>query len=393
MSKNQELDTTFYGSMEVDIGEALALGDIFYRNRQYTTPHFLGDPGVGKTELAFQVTDNVVVIELATKDQFDLVGLPFTSMKEYTDHKGGVKEVMVTDFAVPGELPREGKGILLFDEYSSALPEVQRACMNFMLQKRIGQYSLPNGWAIFCTSNVGELYDTNDATDPAVISRFNFIRLKTSAPSWLKWYSSQPDKNESVYNFIASKNKYLYDYESMNNHLMFANPRSWYRIGKFLNDCEANKLPVDDPAVLVVLSSFIGKAWGSVFCDHVLKHIPGLDHKEIMYSYPKVRTKFLKMRTNQNLSAVSELVSATITSLFERGGDASEYNLVMPNVLEFVLDLPEDQFMSILIDIEKFCGDRKDFKQIGDKFRRDLNKDSRIIDRATSMDQKLSAVD
>lgn len=74
----------------------------------------------------------------------DLRGIPFR------DSNNGEK----VEWAVPSMLPNSethGKqGILFLDEITSAVPSVSAAAYQLILDRRLGEYRVPDGWAIFC---------------------------------------------------------------------------------------------------------------------------------------------------------------------------------------------------------------------------------------------------
>ena len=115
------------------------------------TPVMLwGPPGVGKSDLIAQIgkRQNVSVIDirLSQMEPSDLRGIPFRD-----DASGNV------EWAIPSMLPdidRHGKeGILFLDEITSAPPSVSAAAYQLILDRKLGAYEVPEGWAIFAAGN------------------------------------------------------------------------------------------------------------------------------------------------------------------------------------------------------------------------------------------------
>jgi MoxR-like ATPase len=75
----------------------------------------------------------------------DLRGIPFKNGEQ-------------VDWAIPSLLPdekRHGKqGILFLDEITSAPPTVSAAAYQLILDRRLGDYVVPEGWVIFAAGNV-----------------------------------------------------------------------------------------------------------------------------------------------------------------------------------------------------------------------------------------------
>ncbi|MFN3785937.1 MAG: AAA family ATPase, partial [Thiothrix sp.] len=113
------------------------------------TPVMLwGPPGVGKSQIIAQVGQRhnapVIDIRLSQMEPSDLRGIPFRD--------GGLVE-----WAIPSMLPDEKRhgevGILFLDEITSAVPSVSAAAYQLILDRRLGDYRVPDGWAIFAAGN------------------------------------------------------------------------------------------------------------------------------------------------------------------------------------------------------------------------------------------------
>ena len=113
------------------------------------TPVMLwGPPGVGKSQMVAQIARKhavpVIDIRLSQMQPSDLRGIPFRSDN-------------LVEWAVPALLPdsdRHGpEGILFLDEITSAPPAVSAAAYQLILDRRLGEYQIPEHWAIFAAGN------------------------------------------------------------------------------------------------------------------------------------------------------------------------------------------------------------------------------------------------
>ena len=110
-------------------------------------PTFLwGAPGIGKSSIVKQIADSLNIgfidLRLALMDPTDLKGIPFYD-----------KESHSALWAPPAFLPRDGTGILFLDELNSAPPSVQASAYQLILDRKVGEYELPDGWAIVSAGN------------------------------------------------------------------------------------------------------------------------------------------------------------------------------------------------------------------------------------------------
>lgn len=110
-------------------------------------PFFLhGSPGIGKSEIVHQAAESrgwkIRDIRLSQLDPVDLRGIPVPQND---------RTVWMPPVFFPDE--SESEGILFLDELNSAPVSVQAAVYQLVLDRRVGEYVLPNGWRIVCAGN------------------------------------------------------------------------------------------------------------------------------------------------------------------------------------------------------------------------------------------------
>lgn len=189
---------------------------------EYHTPVMLwGPPGVGKSQIVAQVARknrvDVIDVRLSQMEPSDLRGIPFR-----------VGEVV--EWAVPAMLPdaqRHGKrGILFLDEITSAAPSVSAAAYQLILDRRLGQYCVPDGWAIFAAGNrQGDRGITYTMPAP-LANRFSHFEVDINLDDWVAWaYANQVD--ERIIAFLRFRPDLLFDFDPAHNPVAFPSPRSW----------------------------------------------------------------------------------------------------------------------------------------------------------------------
>jgi hypothetical protein len=195
----------------------------FVSTRQgHHTPVMLwGPPGVGKSDMVREVAHShqapVIDIRLSQMEPSDLRGIPFR-----TD--------TTVEWAIPSILPdaeRHGSdGILFLDEITSVPPTVSAAAYQLILDRRLGEYQVPDGWAIFAAGNrQGDRGVTYSMPAP-LANRFSHFEVETHLDDWVAWaYRHQID--ERVIAFLRFRPELLFDFDPAHNPVAFPSPRSW----------------------------------------------------------------------------------------------------------------------------------------------------------------------
>ena len=108
-----------------------------------------GNPGVGKSSIIKQIANDknmeFIDLRLSLLDPTDLRGIPFFD----SANKSAI-------WAKPEFLPNSNSqafGILFLDEINSAPPTVQAAAYQLILDRKIGEYTLPMNYAIVAAGN------------------------------------------------------------------------------------------------------------------------------------------------------------------------------------------------------------------------------------------------
>ena len=241
------------------------------QNGSHTPVMLWGPPGVGKSDLIAQIGQRhdvpVIDIRLSQMEPSDLRGIPFRDEKN--DHK--------VEWAIPSMLPDAEahgiQGILFLDEITSAVPSVSAAAYQLILDRRLGEYQVPNGWAIFAAGNrQGDRGVTYTMPSP-LANRFSHYEVDVNLDDWVAW-AYQNDISEKIIAFLRFRPELLFDFDPAHNPVAFPSPRSW----QFANNALL-KFTNSPQVLLGTLQACVGPAAGielKAFIDS-MDQMPDLD--------------------------------------------------------------------------------------------------------------------
>ncbi len=216
------------------------------------TPVMLwGPPGVGKSRMVAQVAEKhgvpVIDIRLSQMEPSDLRGIPFRSGD-------------TVEWAVPAMLPdadRHGpRGILFLDEITSAPPSVSAAAYQLILDRRLGEYQVPDGWAIFAAGNRQGDRGVTYAMPAPLANRLSHFEVETHLDDWVAWAWAN-GIDERVIAFLRFRPELLFDFDPAHNPVAFPSPRSW----EFAHRC-LQKFGDQPTLLLGTLQACVGPAAG-----------------------------------------------------------------------------------------------------------------------------------
>ncbi|MBI3897705.1 MAG: AAA family ATPase [Gammaproteobacteria bacterium] len=191
------------------------------RHGHHTPVMLWGPPGVGKSQMVALVAARhgipVIDLRLSQMEPTDLRGIPFR-----------INEVV--EWAIPAMLPdavRHGPfGILFLDEITSAAPTVSAAAYQLILDRALGNYEVPPGWAIFAAGNrQGDRGVTYSMPAP-LANRFSHFEVETHLDDWVAW-AHEHKLDQRLIGFLRFRPELLFQFDPAHNPVAFPSPRSW----------------------------------------------------------------------------------------------------------------------------------------------------------------------
>ena len=238
------------------------------QNGSHTPVMLWGAPGVGKSQIIAQIGDRhdipVIDIRLSQMEPSDLRGIPFRDKDQ-------------VEWAIPAMLPNKerhgNKGILFLDEITSAVPSVSAAAYQLILDRKLGEYEVPNGWAIFAAGNRQGDRGVTYAMPSPLANRFSHYDVDIHLDDWVAW-AYQHNIHESIIAFLRFRPELLFDFDPAHNPVAFPSPRSWEFTNRALQKFS------DKPMLLLgTLQACVGPSAGielKAFIDS-LDQMPDLD--------------------------------------------------------------------------------------------------------------------
>lgn len=109
-----------------------------------------------------------------------------------------------------------------------------------MLDRKIGEYELPEGWAVVAAGNRERDRAVTHRMPSALANRFVHIDFTVDSNEWLIWAENQ-GLNEEIIEFIRFRPNLLHDFHPEKDNRAFPTPRSW----EFASRLVDRKMPVE----------------------------------------------------------------------------------------------------------------------------------------------------
>lgn len=244
-----------------------------------------GSPGVGKSDVVRQIAKQrgieLIDLRLSQLDPVDLRGVPSVDTKKH-----------ITSWNTPSFLPTDGKGILFLDEINSAAQATQAAAYQLVLDRKLGDYTLPEGWAIIAAGNrAADRAIVNQMATP-LKNRMVHIDYEVNTDDWCQW-ALEHDVHPLVLGYIRFRPTFLNEFEERSASAeetkrqqrikasnAFATPRSWEFMSRLLKQ---------EPAKAVEYELFKGTVGEVAATDFMgyLKHYRNLPDLDAILMDPK----------------------------------------------------------------------------------------------------------
>jgi hypothetical protein len=333
MAEKKEAPTSryqFYGKMASADEVHSFLESVFKLNEladAHNTPKLTaclwGHPGLGKTDL----------VKAFRNDGYEVIHVPPAQFEEMGDFHGlpvEDRERKVTAILTPEWVPkREGKGILLLDDFNRADIRIIKGVMQLIQDYKMVTWEMPKGWNIVLTANPDGGEHLVTSLDTAQLTRLKHISLKPDHKAWARW-AERAKVAPCGINFLLKYPEQMIVGER-------TNPRSWtqaFEIFKIIPEVKAN---TDEYSLVEAhLYASVDEDAATSMMTFLIK---GLDEiiepEEILEDFEKVEEKFKKLIKEKKLDAIGisteRLLNRITNPEFDPGSDEKGKNTAARN--------------------------------------------------------------
>jgi hypothetical protein len=288
-------------------------------------PIFLwGPPGIGKSDIVHQIAEtinaHVIDIRLSLWEPTDIKGIP------YFDSTQG-KMVWGAPSELPdAEMAAQHENIVLFlDEMNSAAPAVQAAAYQLILNRKVGQYHLPDNVMIVAAGNREADKGVTYRMPAPLANRFIHLEMQVNFEDWFQWAVNN-NIHKDVVGFLTFSKKDLYDFDPKSPSRSFATPRSWSFVSELLED------ELDDNTTTDLVSGSVGEGLAVKF----------MAHRKVAASMPNPTDILAGKVKEMKAKEISAMYSLTVSLCYELkeacdGGD-KKFDDKVNNFLRFAMD-------------------------------------------------------
>lgn len=182
-----------------------------------------GAPGIGKSAIVEQFSEAVGLpcvsllgSQLAPED---IIGVP-----QIKDGK--------SVFCPPRTIAREEPYCLFLDELNACSQEVQKAFYSLILERRVGEYHLPEGSVVVGAGNRSQDNAITRPMSSALLNRMFHVELRADSRIWLEWAAAN-GIHPYVYDYICARPDQLWS-QPPKTEEPFSTPRSWHMLSDAL---------------------------------------------------------------------------------------------------------------------------------------------------------------
>jgi hypothetical protein len=264
-------------------------------------PVFLwGPPGIGKSEVVAEITNelggHMIDLRMAQMEPTDIRGIPFYN-----------KDLSKMDWAPPVDLPDDELAsqypivVLFLDEMNSAMPAVQAAGYQLILNRRVGKYVLPDNVVIVAAGNRESDKGVTFRMPMPLANRFIHFEMRPDFASWQNWAVGK-NIHKDVVGYLSFAKQDLYDFDAKSSSRAFATPRTWCFVSDLLNEDDT-----DADTLFNLIAGSVGEGLAVKF----------MAHRKVSGKMPEPSDILSGKVTDLAVKEISAMYSLTVSMCYE----------------------------------------------------------------------------
>ena len=346
----------------IRILEVLKLTTKARDNGNVFNPLFTGDAGLGKSQICQLFVEQMrttgfpedgiepnpdygfLDLRIAYMEAPDFIGFPETELDKHNKKR--------TCHHLPEFWPTEGSGLILLEEPNRGTTGVMNCLMQLLTDRKVHDYTLPEGWIIAsCINPDSAEYDVN-AMDAALRNRFEEYEIEYDPISFIDYIESSK-WNQNVQMFIKSGTWVYKDTRAIGDAGKYISPRTWSKV----HAAEEAGLGEDRRLHRETVISVLGKDIGQEYHKFCFDEAP-VTAKELLDNKSKALKRLEKQSDPSNYKG--DMIAVTIESISQnysctRKDDKVKGQVGEDTMAEVAKIIPSDQAINLI----KNCG----FKQ------------------------------
>lgn len=217
----------------------------------------IGAPGIGKTQIMEQIAREcgigLVSYTITHHTRQSAVGLPFISRKEYGGREYSVTEYTMSEIvaSIYNKIEETGlkEGILFIDEINCVSETLAPTMLQFLQCKTFGNHRIPEGWLIAAAGNPPEYNKSVREFDIVTLDRLKLIQVEPELSVW-KEYAAEESIHPAIISYLDVKPQNFCRIETTVDGKLFATPRGWEDLSRFIEVYEKMGLTADRDVIV-----------------------------------------------------------------------------------------------------------------------------------------------
>ena len=156
-------------------------------------------------------------------------------------------------FLPPSDDP--GRWLINLEELPSAVPMVQAALYQLVLDRKVGEYELPEGASLIACGNRETDRGVVHRMPTPLASRFVHLEIRVDAEDWLAWGAANGIAAEVLF-FITYEPDLLHQFDPRSKERAFPCPRTW----EFASNIAKHRNGLDPSAERALFRGTVGEA-------------------------------------------------------------------------------------------------------------------------------------